>query len=371
MKINKTFKAAVLHTQQSELQIQQLTIEHIGADEVLVRNQAAGLCHSDLEVIDGQLASHLPIVLGHENCGIVEAVGENVKHLSKGDQVIASWRPSCGHCFYCQRQQTILCEEANLNYENANSAAGQQRLQLKGADVGQFMFIGGFSEYSVLHHSSAIKIPTPIDPAAGCLIGCGVMTGAGAVFNIAQVKVAETVVVIGCGGVGMSAVNAAAIAGAKHVIAVDINDDKLELAKECGATTVVNPKLEDLHKRVMDLTESRGADHVIEAAGIVNSLQTAVDVVRPGGNLVILGKTQVDKKIELRWGSLMQEKNIRRNSYGGAEPARDFPLLAELYQQKKLKLDSLISESIKLEDINQAFQRMREGKVLRSVIRFD
>lgn len=370
MRVNKTFRGAVLLAPAQKVQICRLHIDEIGPDEVLVRNCASGLCHTDLEVVDGTLEAALPAVLGHESAGIVEALGENVTELSVGDLVVASWGPSCGNCFYCERDQPILCELAAQHYSEGNLLNGARRLRLGDDEVGHFMFISGHAEYSVLHRSTAVKIRDDVSPVAACLIGCGVMTGAGAIFNIAKVGVSESVMVIGCGGVGMSAINAAAISAASLIVAVDLNDAKLELAKTCGATASINPAQVDVAAEVWRMTQGRGVDHVIEAAGVQHTLQTALDCVRPGGNLVILGKTANSKHIPLRWESLMGEKNIRRSSYGGARPHRDFPLLADLYADNRLKLDELITEQISLDEINDAYERMRRGEVLRSVIVF-
>ena len=232
------------------------------------------------------------------------------------------------------------------------------------------MFIGAFGEYCIVQEQQAIMVPPDIPFDRACLIGCGVMTGVGAALNVAHIGHADTVMVIGCGAVGLAAVQGARLAGAAKIIAVDIDDGKLDLARRMGATRGVNAKREDVAAAAKQESGGRGADAVIEAAGSAAAFRTTVEAVRPGGEVVWLGKIDVNDELSFRWGALMQEKRIRRSSYGDARPARDFPMLARAYLEGRLMLDELITQRIRLDAINEAFCALREGKVIRSVIMF-
>jgi S-(hydroxymethyl)glutathione dehydrogenase/alcohol dehydrogenase len=364
------FKAAVLHEVGRPLVVETIEADALRADDVLVRIRASGLCHTDWEVMQGSLAYPLPIVLGHEGAGVVEAVGDRVTAVQPGDHVVCSWNPHCGHCFYCERDQPILCEPFTRHQPQGHLLDGTSRLSLGGEKLHHFSMICSHAEYCVVPESGAIAVPKEIPFDRACLIGCGVMTGVGAAVRIARVPVGAQVAVFGAGAVGLNVVQGARLAGAERIIAVDIHSGKLELAREMGATDTVNAAREDPAAAIRALTAGRGADYSFEAAGIVHSLQPAIEACRPGGTIVILGKTQVDARVPLRWGSLMGERWITRSSYGGARPRRDFPLLARLYLEGQLKLDELITRRLKLEEINEGFAQMDKGALVRAVVTF-
>src|SRR6266446_9773653 len=240
----------------------------LGGSEVLVRIKAAGLCHTDLEVITGSLRYPLPIVLGHEAAGIVEEVGPAARGLSVGDHVVLTWNPHCGHCFYCERDLPILCESYLAHGPKALAFDGTSRTRLRdGREVKQLMFLGAFAEYAVVADHQAIVVPKELPFDRACLIGCGVMTGVGAALNIATIGYGDTVMVIGCGAVGLAAVQGARLAGAGQIIAVDLDDSKLALAERVGATGRINPRREDVVAVAKAKTGGRGVDVVLEAAG--------------------------------------------------------------------------------------------------------
>ena len=370
------YRAAVLHGVGAPMTVEPVVRDGLGPSDVLVRIKAAGLCHTDLEVITGSLRYPLPIVLGHEAAGIVEelgpeARGHGAQGLGVGDHVVLSWNPHCGHCFYCERDLPILCETYLAQGPKALAFDGTSRARLRdGREVRQLMFLGAFAEYAVVADHQAIVVPKALPFDRACLIGCGVMTGVGAALNIATLGYGDTVMVIGCGAVGLAAVQGARLAGAGEIIAVDLDPAKLALAERVGATSHVDARREDPAAVAKAKTAGRGADVVFEAAGSPQSFRASLEAVRPGGEVVWLGKTDVAEDVAFRWGSLMGEKRIRRSSYGGARPARDFPLLARAYLDGRLKLDELISRHIALDEINAGFAALERGETIRSVVMF-
>ena len=367
-----TFQAAVLHRVGAPLAIEPVVAAELAPDDVRVRIRAAGLCHTDLEVIDGSLRYPLPIVLGHEAAGVIEAVGSAVDRARIGEHIVLSWNPHCGHCFYCDRNLPILCESYLAEGARAKAFDGQSKARLAdGTALAQLMFLGAFGEYCIVQSQQAIAVPSELPFDRACLIGCGVMTGVGAALNVATIHQADTVMVIGCGAVGLAAVQGARLAGAARIIAVDLDDGKLALARKMGATRCVNAGTDDPVAAGRAETGGRGVDVVIESAGSAVAFRTTVEAVRPGGEVVWLGKIDVAKDVAFRWGALMQEKRIRRSSYGDARPARDFPMLARAYLDGQLLLDDLITRRIRLADINAGFAALRSGEAIRSVIVFD
>jgi S-(hydroxymethyl)glutathione dehydrogenase/alcohol dehydrogenase len=366
------YRAAVLREARTPLSIATVTAAALKADDVLVRIRATGLCHTDLEVIDGSLRYPMPIVLGHEAAGVIEQVGPAARGVKVGDHVVLSWNPHCGHCFYCDRDAPILCEEYLGQGPKAVSFDGDCRGTLAdGRDLKQLMFVGSFGEYCIVPDQQAIVVPKEIPFDRACLIGCGVMTGVGAALNLGAIAHGDNVMVIGCGAVGLAAVQGARLAGAGKIIAIDLNPAKLALAATMGATDGVDVSKEDAASFAKKLTNGRGADVVIESAGSPAAFRLTTEAVRPGGQVIWLGKIDVDKDASFRWGSLMQEKRIRRVSYGNTRPRRDFPLLARAYLEGSLLLDDLISRRIALEEINDGFAALKRGETIRSVVTFD
>jgi S-(hydroxymethyl)glutathione dehydrogenase/alcohol dehydrogenase len=365
------FKAAVLNDVGKALEIDELEMRPLQAGDVLVRIHASGLCHTDLEVIQGSLAYPMPIVLGHEGAGVVEEVGAGVTRVRPGDHVILSWNPHCGHCFYCERDLPILCEPFRQHQPQGHLFDGTSRMQRNGNEVHHYSVTSTHAEYSVVPESGAIPVPKQIPFDRACIIGCGVMTGVGGVIRKAQVEPGSSVAVIGCGAVGLNALQGARLAGAAKIIAVDIGQDKLKRALEFGATHTVDAADADAVRQVLDLSAGRGADYVLESAGNVQALRASVDMVRPGGNVIWLGKVNVDTEVGFRWGSLMGERAMVRSSYGNARPMRDFPWLVEQYLAGSLKLDELITRRICLEEINDGFDMLAHGEGIRTVIMLD
>lgn len=367
-----TCNAAVLRQVGQPMRVERIQVGPPGPGDVLVKIAAASLCHTDLEVIEGQLACRLPAVLGHEAAGTVAALGEGVTGLAVGDPVVLHWNPHCGHCFYCGRNQPILCTQYLANGPKAVHFDGRPRLACDdGATLHQLMYLGGFSEYAVVAAQQAVKVPAAMPLDRACLLGCAVMTGFGGATHIGRVEWGQVAMVIGAGAVGLAAIQGARLAGAAQVIAVDPNPARREMAQRVGATVLCDPGAEDPAAVARGLTEGRGADVVIESAGVPAGFRTSVEAVRPGGQVVWLGKVGVAEEIGFRWGSLMQEKRIVRSSYGGARPAQDFALLSQAYLDGALQLDGLVTARIGLDQINEGFASLKRGEAIRSVVVFE
>ncbi len=365
------FQAAVLNAVEQPLTIETLQLAPLSPTDVLVRVRASGLCHTDLEVIQGSLAYPLPIVLGHEGAGIVEAVGTEVTQVKPGDHVICSWNPHCGHCFYCERDLPIQCEPFSRNQPRGFLLDGRSRMSRDGQTVYHYSVTSTHAQYTVLPESGAIAIPKEIPFDRACIIGCGVMTGVGAAVRKAKIAAGSNVVVFGCGAVGLNVLQGAKLIDAGQIIAVDVGAAKLERARAFGATHTIDASQGDVVDQIKSLTAGRGADYVFEAAGRAQTFRLAVEAARPGGDVVWLGKINVDQEVSFRWGSLMGERRIVRSSYGDARPRRDFPWIVQEYLHGRLKLDELITGRIKLAQINEGFAALARGEGIRTVIEFD
>lgn len=338
-------------------------IEH----EILVEVKASGLCHSDLYVATTELGMPLPVILGHEVSGVVAEVGPGVTEFSAGDHVVACLAGFCGECDRCQVGQTNLCRR----YPPATqrSADLEPRMRLGGNPLWQFSEISGFAEQVLLHVNNAVKVPKEVPFPQAALIGCGVTTGAGAAINSAGIRVGQTAAVIGCGGVGLNAIQGAALAGARKIIAIDLQDSKLELAKRFGATNTVNPSKVDTVDTVQTITGG-GVDHAFEVIGnIEQTLHDAIAMLCPGGSAYIIGAQDPDRVFPLRPNDLLTPKKSLRGVYmGGTNFKFDIPLYAELYLQGRFNLDDLVSQEIGLGDINEAYADLEHGGIARSVI---
>ena len=365
------FRAAVLDQVGGPLTIQTLEMAPLAHGDVLVRIRASGLCHTDLEVIQGALPYPMPIVLGHEGAGVVEAVGAGVTQVRPGDHVICSWNPHCGQCFYCERDQPILCEPFARHQPLGLLLDGRARMTRDGQRVHHYSVTSTHSQYTVVPESGAVRVPSEIPFDRACLIGCGVMTGVGAVARKARVPAGSAVVVIGCGAVGLNVVQGARLVGAGRIIAVDRGEEKLARARRFGATDTIDAAEEDVLEAVRQRTAGRGGDHVFEAAGAGAAFRLAVEAARPGGEVVWLGKVAASEEVTFRWGSLMGERRLVRSSYGDARPRRDFPWLVNEYLAGRLLLDELITQRIRLEEINDGFAGLARGEGIRTVILFD
>ena len=359
-------KAAVLHEVNQPLVIEEVAINKPAAREVLIRTAYAGLCHSDLHFIEGLYPHPLPVVLGHELAGIVEAVGSEVGYVKKGDHVITCLSVFCGTCDNCTTGRPFIC----TNTEVKLPPGAAKRLSLNGKQMHTFANLSSYAEMMLVHENALVKIghDFPLDRAA--LISCGVITGYGAAVNTAKVAPGETVAVIGCGGVGMAAINGAAIAGAGRIIAVDTNPVKLQLATKLGATDLVDPRDGDPVQRIKDLTKG-GVHHAIECLGTKATAEQAFQMLAIGGTATIVGMVPFGQKIELHGFDFLRERKIQGSSMGSNRFRVDMPRLIEFYRQRKLHLDDWISDRIKLSEINAGFANMKAGKVVRSVIQFD
>ena len=358
-------KAAVLRQVKTPLQIEDVKISKPGPHEVLIRTAAAGLCHSDLHFIEGTYPFPLPAVLGHESAGVVEQVGSEVRTVKVGDHVITCLSAFCGHCEFCLTNHMSLC----VSPETKRAKGAEPRI-CEPADMNQFLNLSSFAEQMLIHEHAcvAIRKDMPLDRAA--LIGCSVTTGVGAVIQTSNVRAGETVAVIGCGGVGLAAINGAAIAGAGRIIAIDMIGSKLNLAKHFGATDVINASEGDPVKQVMDLT-SGGVHHSFEAIGLKATTEQAFRMLRRGGTANVIGMIPVGTMIELHGPDFLAEKRIQGSLMGSNRFPVDMPRLVDFYMNGKLKLDELISRRIKLEQVNEGFAEMKTGELARSVIVFD
>ena len=359
-------KAAVLREVNAPLSIEEVQIDNPKSHEVLVRTAACGVCRSDLHYITGHYAAPKPTILGHEAAGVVEKVGAEVRYVKPGDHVITCLSVFCGHCEYCTTGRPFSCQ----NPEVARDDDEAPRLTQNGGVMHQFYSLSSFAEHMLIHEHALVKIrdDMPLDRAA--LIGCGVTTGFGAVINTAKVEVGSTVAVIGCGGVGLSAINGAAIAGAGRIIAVDVKGSKLNLAKHFGATDVVDASQTDPVEAVREMTGG-GVEYSFEALGFKQTAEQAFGMLRPSGTATIIGMVPEGVMLEIPADDLLNDKTLRGSNMGSNHFRVDMPRFVEFYLAGKLKLDDMISRRIPIEGINEAFDEMQAGAVARSVIVFD
>jgi S-(hydroxymethyl)glutathione dehydrogenase / alcohol dehydrogenase len=359
-------KAAVLHAANQPLTIEEVALTKPGSRDVLLRTAFAGLCHSDLHFIDGLYPHPTPCVLGHESAGVVEAVGDGVTYVKPGDHVITCLSVFCGTCSQCVTGHPNLCENTEVKLPPGVS----RRLSWKGGELmNQFLNLSSFGEQMLVHENSMVKIDPDIPLDRAALVGCGVMTGVGAVFNAAKVEPGSTVAVIGCGGVGLSAVNGAALAGAERIIAIDTVASKLEIARELGATDTLNVSNADAVKEVREMTGG-GVHYSFEALGTKTTAEQAFGMLRPGGTATIIGMVPLGVKIELHGYDFLRDRKLQGTSMGGNRFRVDMPRLLSLWRQGRLKLDHLISGKLKLEQINEGFAALKSGAPVRQLIDF-
>ena len=359
-------KAAVLREVNQPLEIEDVQLGNPGPREVLVRTAAAGVCHSDLHFQNGSYPYFLPTVLGHESAGIVEAVGSDVTYVQPGDHVITCLSAFCGHCEFCLTGHMSLCQEPELQ----RGADEPPRLSTHGESIAQFLNLSSFAEYMLLHEHAIAKIrdDMPLDRAA--LIGCAVTTGIGAVIHTAAVEPGATVAVIGCGGVGLSCVNGAAIAGASRIIAVDTTASKLDLARKFGATDTVDASAGDPVGAVRELSDG-GVHYSFEAIGLKSTTEQAWKMIRNGGTATVIGMIPVGTMVEIHGPEFLREKTLQGSNMGSNRFRVDMPRFVDFYLAGKLHLDDMISGRIKLEDVNDALQQLETGEVARNVIIFE
>ena len=359
-------KAAVLREVNQPLEIEDVQLGNPGPREVLVRTAAAGVCHSDLHFQNGSYPYFLPTVLGHESAGVVEAVGSNVTYVQPGDHVITCLSAFCGHCEFCLTGHMSLCQEPELQ----RGVDEPPRLSTHGESIAQFLNLSSFAEYMLLHEHAIAKIrkDMPLDRAA--LIGCGVTTGVGAVIHTAAVEPGTTVAVIGCGGVGLSCVNGAAIAGASRIIAVDTTPSKLDLARKFGATDTVDASADDPVGAVRELSGG-GVHYSFEAIGLKSTTEQAWKMIRNGGTATVIGMIPVGTMVEIHGPEFLREKKLQGSNMGSNRFRVDMPRFVDFYLAGKLHLDDMISSRIRLEDVNDALAQLETGEVARNVIMFE
>lgn len=352
------------------LVIESLDLAPPGPGEVLVKIAAAGLCHSDLSVMNGDRPRPMPMALGHEAAGVVVELGTQVDDLVVGDHVVMVFMPSCGHCLPCAEGRPALCEKGAAANGSGTLLTGKRRLSCDGVEVNHHLGCSAFADYAVVSRRSLVKVDKSLPLAEAALFGCAVLTGVGAVVNTAKVSAGQSVVVVGLGGVGLAAVLGALALGAVPVVAVDLSDEKLALALELGATAVVNARDADAVAKVRALTGG-GADFAFEMAGSVKALESAWKMTKRGGMTVTAGLPPPDAALAVNVVSLVAEERTLKGSYiGTCVPVRDVPRFVAMYQAGKLPVDRLMSGVLKLADINEGFDRLHAGKAVRQVIVF-
>ena len=360
-------KAAVLIEAGKPLQIEQINIANPGPHEVLIRTAACGLCHSDLHFIEGTYPHPLPAIPGHEAAGIVEAVGSEVRTVKVGDAVVTCLSAFCGHCEYCVTGRMSLC----LGGETRRRPSEAPRLtRPDGSIVNQMLNLSAYAEMMLVHEHACVAIHPDMPLPQASVIGCAVTTGAGTIFNACKVTPGETVAVIGCGGVGLATINAAKIAGAGRIIAADPLPEKRAMALKLGATDVVDALADDAAAQIQELTKG-GVDHAIEAVGRPASGTLAVKSLKRGGTATILGMMPLQHSVGLSAMDLLSGKKLQGAIMGGNRFPVDIPRLVDFYMRGLLDLDTIISETIPLERINEGFDQMTRGDSARSVIVFD
>jgi S-(hydroxymethyl)glutathione dehydrogenase/alcohol dehydrogenase len=358
-------KAAVLFEPKTPLSIEEVSVSKPGPREVLIRTAAVGVCRSDLHFVDGAYPHAMPTIPGHEAAGVVEAVGEDVSTVKVGDHVVTCLSVFCGHCEHCVTGHMALCVDGSVR----RPKSAPPRLSMNGQTVHQMLNLSAFAEQMLVHEHACVAIDRdmPLDRAA--LIGCAVTTGAGAVFNTTDVTPGETVCVVGCGGIGLAAVNAAKIAGAGKIIALDPVAEKRAVAEKLGATHVIDALSENAVDEVVEITKG-GVHHAIEAVGRPQSAATAVKVLRRGGTATILGMMPLSETVGLSAVDLLSGKKLQGGLMGSNRFPVDIPRLVDFYLRGLLDLDTIIAERLPLERINHAFDELRKGDATRSVVVF-
>lgn len=361
-------KAAVISEVKGAFDVLDIAIDNPAANEVLIDVKASGLCHSDLSVASNDMGFPMPAVLGHEVAGIVTGVGSAVTSLEVGDRVVTSPVHSCGHCKGCRTGRPYQCR---VPMHTSRPAGSTPRLSLNGQALTQFIGVGGFAEQVLVHENTVVKVPEAIPFDRAALLGCGVVTGAGAAVNTARIRPGDTVAVIGAGGVGLNVIQGAKLAGATRIIAIDLQPAKLELATIFGATDVINGAETDAVAQVQKLTGG-GVTHAFEVIGLKPTSEQAVAMLEIGGTAYLIGVHKPGSTIDVTpFGDLMgRQKGIRGVAMGSSNIQVDIPMYAELYLQGRFKLDELVSAHIGLDEIELGYEQLRSGAVARSVIMF-
>lgn len=359
--MSQTVRGVISRCKGQPVELVDIVIPDPGPGEVVVAIQACGVCHTDLTYREGGINDEYPFLLGHEAAGIVETIGEGVTHVDPGDFVILNWRAVCGECRACKRGRPHLC------FDTFN--ATQKMTLTDGTELSPALGIGAFADKTLVHEGQCTKVDPTADPAVAGLLGCGVMAGLGAAVNTGAVNRDDTVAVIGCGGVGDAAIAGAALVGARTIIAVDVDDRKLQVAREFGATHTINATTLDAVETIQDLTDGFGADVVIDAVGRPETWKQAFYARDLAGTVVLVGVPTPDMKLEMPLVDFFSRGgSVKSSWYGDCLPERDFPTLISLYLQGRLPLEKFVSERIGLDAVEDAFHKMHGGEVLRSVV---
>lgn len=361
-------KAAVLHAPATPLRIEDVTLDEPRAGEVLVNVAAAGVCHSDYHYMRGDLPCPLPVVLGHEGSGTVEAVGPEVTKVSVGDPVVLMWRPRCGSCGFCLNGRPALCRIGQLARERGGLLDGTSRLRQGDTEFRHFLGVSCFAEKCVVAEQSLLPIPAGISAEVGAMVGCAVITGIGVVLNVVREATGEPVLIIGAGGVGLSCVMGAYLAGADPIIVADLSSDRLALARELGATHTILVRSEGLPDAVNDICEG-GVSWALEAVGLAETLEDAIACLAPGGTAVAIGLGQADARFSARINHLVQgDRSVRGSLYGSANTPLDIPRILRLYQADRLPLERLLGRRYPLSAVNDAYAELARGATGRALI---
>ncbi len=360
-------KAAVFRQVNQALQIEDVEMADPGPEEVLVKTMACGVCHSDLHTQQGSIPAPMPTILGHEPAGIVLSVGTRVRHLVPGDHVIACTSMFCGACMQCVQGRPHLCTDRGANQRSRDEPP---RVTRNGELIHPFVDLGGFAEAMLLHQRAVVKIDKDIPFDRAALVGCAVTTGVGAALNTAQVVPGSSVVVFGAGGVGISVIQGARIAGARQIIAVDLLDQKLTSARHFGATDTINPANCDVVRTIKKMTNG-GADYAFEAVGLVKLLEQAFYCLAPRGTAIVVGAIAQGQVLSLNPAHFFAEKRIIGCMMGSNRFTLDAPRYLEFYRQGRLDLDAMVTRHHRLDDISDAFRAMSAGEVIRTVLTFD
>lgn len=356
-------KAAVVRELGGGFHTEEVTLAEPVGREVLVQVKASGLCHSDELAATAGLGFEVPAVFGHEVAGVVTAVGSDVRDVAVGDHVVGCLVQYCGACTKCLTGNVYLCENPDATVRSGRI------LDADGHEIVQGMGLGGFAEHALIHENQLAKVPDAMPFPQAALLGCGVVTGAGAVMNTADVRPGETVAIIGTGGVGTNAISGAVIAGASRIIAIDVADDKLDNARHFGATDVVNSKTSDAVATVKELTGGLGADHVFDFVGAPGVTRAGFDMLAQGGGLYLIGVLDPTNALEVSSFELLGgRKRIEGVYMGSTNPKRDIPMIAELYLQGRYKLDELVSKTISIDEVDEGYASLRDPKINRVVI---
>ncbi len=362
-------RAAVLWAAGEPLGVEEVELAAPGPHEVRVRIEASGVCHSDWNAVTGASATPLPAVLGHEGSGVVEATGAAVTRVSPGNKVVLSWLPACGACPACERGRPVLCEVAARQMAQGSLPGGGFRLSLGSQRLYHYSYLSTFARHAVVHERSCVPLPAGTDTEVAALVGCAVMTGIGAVVNRARVEPGSTVAVFGAGGVGLSAVMGARLAGAGTIIVIEPAAPRRALALKLGATVALDGQDPEVTEALLDHSHG-GVDYAFEAAGLPRLLESAFSVTRPGGMIVAIGVPPDGSAVSFPGPQLVRsEKVVTGTFYGSARPGTDMPMILRLYSQGRLPLGRLVGKRYRLEDINEAFADMLSGGTGRAVVK--